>query len=144
MEPYFLGNAQVRIESMSFEPGIRDFDNANVARLLKIFRLEGCHRSDPSHFIPALVTKDILGPGWQQGLQPQLLSLPVSVNLRCLHGKHRILAAKQYFPYIEQWWNVALYESGEYDSHRDPSWTLTSIASTAQCSLHPVDSAIQE
>ncbi|KAK0247123.1 hypothetical protein LTR29_017846 [Friedmanniomyces endolithicus] len=95
---------------MDFAPGVRDFDKANVDRLVNIFRLEGCQRDDPPHFVPGLIARESLGPEWQQLLEPQRLSLPTSVVLRCLHGKHRILAAREVLPPHEQWWNVALYD----------------------------------
>ena len=112
---YFLGNAQVQLQNMDFAPGVRDFDKANVDRLVNIFRLEGCQRDDPTHFVPGLIAREHLGPEWQQLLEPQRLSLPTSVVMRCLHGKHRILAAKEVLPPHEQWWNVALYDEGEFE-----------------------------
>jgi len=111
---YFLGNAQVQLQNVDFAPGVRDFDKANVDRLVNIFRLEGCQRDDPTHFVPGLIAREHLGPEWQQLLEPQRLSLPTSVVMRCLHGKHRILAAKEVLPPHEQWWNVALYDEGEF------------------------------
>lgn len=104
----FLGFARVSIDDMAFESGVRNFDAANVARLLRVFKTGGCDRDDPLHSIPALVRKDRLSSSSRSDLAQQL-SVPPGVPLLCLHGKHRVLAAKEFYPPKDQWWSVALY-----------------------------------
>ncbi|KAL9130731.1 MAG: hypothetical protein Q9217_001168 [Psora testacea] len=98
------------------------FDPKNVARLTKIFSLEGCLRLDLDHHVPALVSDAQL----QQALvrssveaaalanhqAPPLLILPESTILRCLHGKHRIAAVRSILEPGDKWWTVDLYSDG--------------------------------
>ena len=59
-----------------------------------------------------IVNRDLL----QQNVPPEL-DLPPDYSLRCLHGKHRIAAAKKflYLP-ADKWWVVDLYSDGRPSS----------------------------
>ena len=118
----YKGCARIALSSLEYGSA-RDEDAANVERLLNIFG-RGCHRYDPDHFVPVLIESQTL----QQALTrlsldasdlkyqaPPLLCLPDGVRLRCLHGRHRLLAAEEYFEVMtkeEQWWAVKLFDSG--------------------------------
>ncbi|KAK5111090.1 hypothetical protein LTR85_012265 [Meristemomyces frigidus] len=106
---YALGIGRVKLSQLRFEPGVRDTDEKNVERLRLVFHTEGCHREDPTNFIPALVSKDDLGPAWVGSDKPQDLQLPAGQALHCLHGKHRVLAARRILRANDQWWTVTLY-----------------------------------
>lgn len=107
---YFLGVAHVRIEHLDFESGVRDYDERNVARLRDIFKLEKCQRDDPKHHIPALASSAILGDAWRGSEKPAELTLPRGQKILCLHGKHRIIAAREVLTERNQWWTVRLYD----------------------------------
>lgn len=112
LRAHFLCYAMVDIAQMSFESGVRDYDEANVRRLLGIFKEEGCRRDDPATYIPALAP-DVDTTTWRQdgeGVQ-DLRRGYATLAFRCLHGKHRVLAAQRFLPHREKWWTVALYSS---------------------------------
>ena len=121
------GIAKVRLTSICYETdsihGTRAIDASNVARLQKIFELQGCLRLEPENNVPVLVLQDDLDAALKaSSLQPEQLRgyEPIALafeakSLLCLHGKHRLEAAKKYFEYIEfedTWWVVDLYTHG--------------------------------
>ena len=114
------GYAKVRLEDLDFEQN-REPDYKTVERLKNVFEEEGCDRANPANFLPALVKLESL-----QGLavladlcqfldsmiSAPLITLGPEEKLTCLHGKHRILAAKKVLCRSDQWWVVALYDDG--------------------------------
>ena len=82
---------------------MREFDEANVTRMRNIFATEGYHRNDPLHLIPAVIEKTMLGPEWDNTLQPNDLHLPEGAILTYLLGKHRVLAAQRCLRLREHW-----------------------------------------
>ena len=125
---------RLRYESITVDP--RQLDPKNIARLLGIFKLEGCRRLDPQHHVPALVSKTVLNalleqvPGGQSGLSPQDKS-PVHVDpkhdLKCLHGRHRLEAAKKYLHPDDKWWIVNLYNDGNEASFFATATLMTTL-----------------
>ncbi|GAB7336289.1 hypothetical protein MBLNU13_g09039t1 [Cladosporium sp. NU13] len=111
-QQFALGFGRVQLRHLYFETGIRDFDERNVNRLKLVFRTEGCHRDNPVNFIPALVSKADLEQSSNTRGHPAELLLPPDRRLLCLHGKHRILAAKAVLPLHDQWWTLAFYDEG--------------------------------
>ena len=111
---------RLRFESITVDP--RQLDPRNVARLLEIFKLEGCRRLEPQNHVPALISPLVFNalvervPG---GLNPQdqtpVLVDPTS-DLKCLHGRHRIEAAKKYLHPDEKWWIIDLYVESKVPS----------------------------
>jgi hypothetical protein len=109
---YRIGYAQVDLRHLEFTPGVRNFDESNVHRLCRIFATEGCHRDEPSYSIPAVLPEGFVGvPAVSSGII-QRLCLDDGMRLYCLHGKHRVLAARRFLPARDQWWTVALYKHG--------------------------------
>ena len=121
----YLGRAKILIHRLVFEADksceVRPLDGKNVSRLHRIFELEGCSRLDPDNHVPTLIKRkvlaDALGNGGSLDVslggcgEPSLLE--VEEPLVCLHGRHRLAAAKQYFFQPEQkWWIVDLYLDG--------------------------------
>ena len=111
---------RLRYESITVDP--RQLDPKNVARLLGVFQLEGCRRLEPQNHVPALISQAVWHtllehlPGGQSSLNPPN-GAPVQVDpqhdLKCLHGRHRIEAAKKYLHPDDKWWIVDLYTDGE-------------------------------
>ena len=122
---YFRGSAKIHLKNLQFEiediPGGRTLDPKNVARLIRIFNLEGCLRLDMEHHIPAIINEDVLRRGIARSdirrsemfkcQSPPFLNLNTSA-LRCLHGRHRITAAKEFLLPGDKWWTVDLYSEG--------------------------------
>ena len=131
---HFNGSARIELNKLDFtasqDPSASSYlDPKNVARLARIFSLEGCLRLDLDHHVPALVSDAQL----QQALirshveaaalanhqSPPLLIFPESTILRCLHGKHRIAAARSILEPGDKWWTVDLYSDGTLGSPAD-------------------------
>ena len=123
----FRGSAKINLKHLTFDD-TSYLDPKNIDRLEKNFELEGCLRLDLEHHIPAIINDSVLreslqkshivnGDLLQQNLPPKL-DLPPDENLRCLHGKHRIAAAKKflYLP-ADKWWVVDLYSDGRPSSY---------------------------
>lgn len=114
-QDYALGRCCVRLDHLIFESGVRDYDEKNVTRLRNIYKTEGCKRADPDHFIPAVVSPSFPGIYQQDSRRlPDPEALPADFRILCLHGKHRILAAKTFLPYRDQWWTLALYDECKF------------------------------
>jgi len=120
----YKGRAKVQIRWLSFDDwvrGTRPLDPKNVARLVKIFNLEGCFRREPEHYVPALISPKALDVALTQAncnagelfaVTEEPVSLELSNSLICLHGRHRLEAAKQYLDTEDKWWVVDLYSDG--------------------------------
>lgn len=104
----------------------RDLDRGNVERLMGVYCDEGVKRLKHEHCIPAIVGKDdLLSAIHLSGLSlvqllnssqgdPPRLTFPEGFRLQCLHGKHRIEAAKlsACLQGQDRWWTVMLYSEG--------------------------------
>ena len=106
----FLGSIRVPLhllhhESLPDNP--RHLDEKNVARLLKVYELEGCLRLDSEHHVP------VLAPSGLQ-LPTNVCELPLitTVRFQYLHGQHRLEAAKRFLSTPEKWWVVDVYAKG--------------------------------
>ncbi len=120
----YRGRAKVPIHILLSESdsqlGSRPLDPKNVARLLRIFQLEGCCRLEPEHHVPALINGQVLAAVLNDArLQPGNLmtcddppKLNINVPLICLHGKHRLKAANEFLDPHDKWWIVDLYLDG--------------------------------
>jgi hypothetical protein len=126
-QTYFRGSAKIAIRSLEFgsqeREGVRLLEGKNVSRLLKIFETEGCDRLDPEHHIAALIGQDAFNRALQisrleratlmdREEVPPRLELDADDRITCLHGQHRIEAAKQYLNGSDKWWIVDLYLEG--------------------------------
>lgn len=120
----YRGRAKVPIRLLRFESdtwsGTRSLDPKNVARLRRIFQLEGCLRLEPEHHVPALISSQYLDTALSDAmLQPGKLMtcddppmLNICAPLLCLHGKHRLNAANEFLDPLDKWWVVDLYLNG--------------------------------
>ena len=125
-ERAYVGKAKVALLDLVFDTSevnaARPLDHRNVARLVKVFQLEGCLRLEPEHHIPALIQKSTLDDSLHAlDLNPALLTtygepfrLTVDKPLLCLHGRHRLAAAKEHLSPEDKWWVVDLYLDGTF------------------------------
>lgn len=120
----YLGTACVDLDALLFpQSAFRRLRPKNVARLVRIFKTQGCLRSHPDHHIKATISRERLNEALRYSDQtaadrllsttdyPELWLAPGT--LACLFGLHRIEAAKQYLEYPSRWWTVKLYEEGQ-------------------------------
>lgn len=124
---HFRGRARVPLQFLHFsEHNPRDLDQSNVRRLIGVYAEEGVKRLQYEHYVPAVIGKDDLSSALQlSGLslvdllnssqsKPPRLTFPEGFRLTCLHGKHRIEAAKHSSSLQgdHRWWTVTLYSEG--------------------------------
>ncbi|KAF2158733.1 hypothetical protein M409DRAFT_61391 [Zasmidium cellare ATCC 36951] len=116
---YFRGYALIRINQLQLQTG-RDLNDKHVARLRKIFKLEGCLHYDHRHSVPVVINENLLldalnrqHPGLHQlpktGKDAPALRFAADVQIACLHGRHRIAAAEQILGLSDQWWIVEVF-----------------------------------
>lgn len=54
----YLGSAKVTVDVLTFDPSApRDIDEGNVRRLLSSLKLSGPSQLEPSHHVPAIITR---------------------------------------------------------------------------------------
>jgi hypothetical protein len=120
----FKGTARVSITHLDFPHPTRQIDEKIIRQLVRDFEGEGCIREEPSHRIPAVIDDSVL----EEALEkipltaeafkakvdnPPFLNLRNGVKLECLHGQHRVLAAKEHLGASQWWWIVDIYGTGE-------------------------------
>ncbi|KAK5094390.1 hypothetical protein LTS08_008609 [Lithohypha guttulata] len=121
---YFQGCAKIPLRDLDFtHSSARDLNEANIKRLLTSFELTGCQRIDAQHHVPAVLDLRLLRAALREAgasaddLQSDdptrwpVLTLAAGVHIECLHGQHRIVAARKYLSNSDQWWVVDLYSS---------------------------------
>ena len=123
LQTKFLGSAKIHLRHLLFEHDKTFLDPKNIKRLTQIFELEGCHRLEVEHRVPAIIDDSVLRNCLVHShitnvdvLKipiPPTLELPAGVQLTCLHGKHRIAAAKAFLLPGDNWWTVDLYSGSE-------------------------------
>ncbi len=122
----FQGKAKVRLEFLHFplDNGKR-IDGKNKERLKGVFRTQGCLRLEPGNQVPAVITRNDLEQAIYKsrtshsdlldnlGKEPPELEFPPDFRLDCLHGRHRIEAAKELrsLKAKDKWWIVDLYDA---------------------------------
>ncbi len=80
---------------------------------------------DENNYISALIDENLFNTALKEGgyvakyfrstiIRGEILDLKLGAgNLRCIHGRHRILARQQYLEPEDQWWVVKLYRQGK-------------------------------
>ena len=117
----YRGTARVRLEVLHFQWNeSRELSRKNVERLKEVFRTENIRRLEPKNHIPAVVEQSDLDDAIQASEipaesllnpdnDPPVLRFPARHRLTCLHGRHRIQAARETLPPKDAWWTVDLY-----------------------------------
>lgn len=110
----FCGSVKIPLDKICHEElpnNPRQFNEKNVTTLLDFFRSEGCLRLDPEHYVPALISRSAVPRGLHPGGEPPRFNPEHPVV--CLHGRHRLEAARKIFTGDEdRWWVVDLYSRG--------------------------------
>jgi hypothetical protein len=123
----YKGTALVLIAHLHFPFPCRQVDKKVVDQLKRDFEGEGGIKDLPINRVPAIIDQSILQAGLNKLAtspeafratsrdNPPRLHLARDVKLECLHGQHRILAAKEYLPPSKRWWAVDLYSTGLFN-----------------------------
>ncbi|KAH7230137.1 uncharacterized protein BKA55DRAFT_598922 [Fusarium redolens] len=118
----FRGIVKVSIEDLVFSPEFMPCDQnisaAKVSRLKRIFKTEGCNRSEPSNFILGTIPASLLSEALRlseltlDGLRgsegSRMLYLPRFQYIKCANGRSRAAALLD-TPHLGTWWTVELY-----------------------------------
>jgi hypothetical protein len=119
----FKGAARVSFRHLEFPYPARQIDEKVIQQLLRDFDGEGCIREERSHWIPVVIDESILQTTLEKNSltpetfkakadHPPILKLESGVKLECLHGQHRILAAKEHLAASHWWWVIDIYGTG--------------------------------
>ena len=113
----FCGSFKIPLSKLKHEDipdNPRQLDPRNVANLLEKFVLEDCNRLDPEHYVSALIRRADLPQGSQTKDNPfkEPQHFDPQYPLLCVHGKHRLEAARQFLAGDEEWWVADLYSDG--------------------------------
>jgi hypothetical protein len=119
----FKGAARVSIQHLEFPHPTRQIDRRAIRQLVRDFEGEGCIREKPSHRIPIIIDNSILQAALEKlsltaeafrskADYPPFIELGSGVKLECLHGQHRVLAAKEHLAASQWWWVVDIYGTG--------------------------------
>lgn len=110
IQHYYKGTFRVPLASIKPPSLSRGVDEKNIKRLVEIFEKEGCLRSKKENFVQVLVEPDQLAKvdiiSFLENSQFTVMFPPKS--LECIHGWHRLLAARK-LPFDEHWWPVDIY-----------------------------------
>ncbi len=118
----FLGTARVAIGWLHFADGFINLKH--VQKLQTIFRKD-CQRIDVHNHVPAVIDPQHLARALREvnisaNVLPKIVVKDIPIlefwpgfQLECLHGKHRIKAAKDVLSSSDAWWIVDFYSSSE-------------------------------
>jgi hypothetical protein len=132
----FRGTASVALEALDFDvEGARQINENNKERLKRIFETESCFPFRPENRISAIIDQQELENAIQaspaetslvtllenpDGNAPKL-KLPPNCRLKCLQGRSRVEAAKEFLPPGKRFWAVDLYLEGDFPAPPQPS-----------------------
>lgn len=124
----FQGSARISLDVLHFQRHKhRDLDEKHVEYLKACFQKDRCRRLEVRNHIEAEIDQQILNDALHnsavtahelltnQSCYPTL-RFPSGFQLECLHGQHRIQAAREFLPPADKWWTVDLYTSSRRDS----------------------------
>ncbi|KAL5400586.1 hypothetical protein PMIN03_012259 [Paraphaeosphaeria minitans] len=126
----FLGFARIQFSQLSFESmreNHREESHKATARLLRVFRLEGCKRYEVENFIDATIPlqdfQEAISPADASAFQhaSDVRKLQLHHLVECQNGLHRISAAKEYLPFNDRWWIVRLFSQEGFHERQDLS-----------------------
>jgi hypothetical protein len=122
----YKGSARISLDVLYFQRNEhRDLDRKHVDYLKGCFQRDKCRRLEKRNHIEAAVDQPSLDAALRSSdvsarelltNEPNgcpKLSFPAGFKLRCLHGQHRIQAAREFLLPHDKWWTVDLYTSGK-------------------------------
>lgn len=112
---FLRGYARIPISNLRFDTG-REEDGNITSRLIKIFKSpRGCQNEDPANLISIVLEDDIDLQLSKAIHDAPLLDTRHVQAFTCLHGRHRVLAARKVLPARDRWWIAKVYDRGQYD-----------------------------
>jgi len=121
----YKGTARIRLDVLHFQWNKpRELNQKNLERLKSCFQTEGCRRLELENHVPAIIDQLQLDDAMQasnisasammtnQTNDYPELNFPAGYQLKCLHGRHRVQAGREFLPPRDKWWTVDLYLAG--------------------------------
>lgn len=119
---YFRGFARVRLDHLDLQTG-REVDHKQVEYLCNVFEQEGCRHDQPDYSVPVVIQQEIMSSALRShpsgvaglpfsGTNAPMLTFSDDVQIVCLHGGHRITAARKFLKVRDQWWTVKVFGEG--------------------------------
>lgn len=117
----YKGTARIKLEWLHFEEKLLDIKH--VQDLQSRFQKD-CRRLDTRNHVPAIIDEQDLACALRvSGILSEMLPINAQhefpelsfwpgYQLECLHGRHRIQAAKQALLPSDKWWTVDIYLAG--------------------------------
>lgn len=125
----YKGSARISLDVLYFQwDEHRDLDPKHVEYLKGCFKRDRCRRLEVRNHIDAVVDQPSLDVALRKSgvsarelltNQPNgcpWLEFPKDFQLHCVHGQHRIQAAREFLLPTDKWWTVDLYTSGKHKS----------------------------
>ena len=112
----FCGAFKIPLDKLACEDlpdNPRQISEKNAVRLLNRFELHQCDRLEPRNYVSAFIPLDkvpSIPPAYKLYDEPQFLS--PDCPLICVHGQHRLLAARLYLEASDRWWVANIYSNG--------------------------------
>lgn len=108
------GYALVPIHGICYDTA-REIDETHVRKLIADYKVSGCKRFDSRNAVQVVVN-GLENNEWHT-LSRNANDAPVinphgSVRMICIHGRHRLEAAKRHLPAVEGYWLAELYGPG--------------------------------
>jgi len=145
----YKGSARISLDVLQFQSNEhRDLDAKHIEYLKACFQKDTCRRLEKRNHIEAAIDQLSLDTALRNSHvssrelltnQPNgypKLTFPSGYQLRCLHGQHRIQAAREFLPPYDKWWTVDLYTSGRCH-YLLPVLKLSSLRSQRQSKTEP-------
>jgi hypothetical protein len=147
----FRGAARISLDPLQLSnEEYEELDWENVQRLKDAYQEEGCRREAENHRILVLIDRSDLNTALEisgipaaslltprQGDYPEL-QLRANLRLKCLHGKHRIQAGREFLSPRDMWWIADLYLSGKRMCTFELNSSLTRMSRLVDgCSTEP-------
>lgn len=95
---------------------LRQLNQKNVTRLIKIFELKHCLKFDFTHYVSALISREHFAFIIQKAAIDSS-TLTFHEDLIYLHDKHRIEIVRKIFHFNDWWWIIDLYCENQFLYH---------------------------
>lgn len=121
---YRIGCAKVRIDGLKYDTA-RERSEESVRFLVEIYRTSGCQQFDRKHAVQVVVPSRQDYPAFpvsQTAEDAPTIGRHAEWCITCIHGKHRLEAAKEYLKMVDQLWLAEVYNDSQY--HANPTLHL--------------------
>lgn len=123
---HWCGRAKVSLQNLQYygSSARGEINKKQINHLKKVYNDEGCMRlHSPENYVPVVISSADLAVGLQysnlrqvdirQEGEPRFLRFPENIQIKVLHGEHRLRAAEEFLEPTDRWWSTVLYDEGK-------------------------------